>query len=445
MSRELPQSVPQNARHTFASALPFFYGYVMMMVAMLVQICTSPGQTFAFSAFTQPLTESLNLSDSRLAFAYMLGTLAAAFPLSAVGPLSDRFGIRNVTLIAVVALAGACFVAANVTGFYSLLLAFFLLRFLGQGALSLLSGNAISMWFRSKIGRVSAIMSIGTGLAFAWIPTLLSQSIEDTGWRETYRFIGWLTLGVMIPVIWILFCNRPEDLGQRVDATTPDETDDNSGKQPSTPNQNTSPSDGLTLRAALRDRSYYILGSCNIVWAMTGTGVVFYLYKVCAEHGHDPAVGSAVLKTFGLAMLTMQLLGGIVADFLRPNRLLACGMLMLLSALTLITLFHGIFAFHGYALLFGGGQGLLLSVGSVVWVRYYGREHLGVIRGTVWCLTVAGSGCGPLIMGVCNDLTGSFGDALAAFAWIMLPVTIVAPLALPPAKFSSEASSGLLK
>ena len=445
MSRELPQPLPRNLRQTFASALPFFYGYVMMLVAMLVQICTSPGQTFAFSAFTQPLTESLTLSDSRLAFAYMLGTLAAAFPLFAVGPLSDRFGIRHVTLVCVAALAAACFVAANATGFYSLLLSFFLLRFLGQGALSLLSGNAISMWFRSKIGRVSAIMSIGTGLAFAWVPSLLSQSIEDVGWRDTYRYTGWLTLAVMIPVIWLLFCNKPEDVDQRVDAADPDRNGVSPSDQPQASGPSRSPSDGLTLRAALRNRSYYILGGCNIVWAMTGTGVVFYLYKVCAEHGHDPTVGSAVLRTFGLAMLTMQLLGGIVADFLRLNRLLAFGMLMLLSALTLITVFHNVLALHGYAVLFGGGQGLLLSVGSVVWVRYYGRERLGVIRGTVWCLTVAGSGCGPLIMGVCNDLTGSFGDALAAFAWIMLPVTIVAPLALPPPKFSGEAGSGMPK
>ena len=41
-----------------AARLPFFYGYVMIPVAMFVQIATSPGQTFAVAAFTPSLRES---------------------------------------------------------------------------------------------------------------------------------------------------------------------------------------------------------------------------------------------------------------------------------------------------------------------------------------------------------------------------------------------------
>src|SRR6056297_1148875 len=169
-----------------ARRLPFFYGYVMIPVAMMVQVCTSPGQTFAVSAFTPALRESLQMSDSKLSLAYMLGTFAAAFPLSLVGPLADRFGLRRVTAIAICGLAATCLLASRIQGFASLLAVFLLLRFLGQGALTLLGGNAIAMWFRSKIGRVSAIMSIGTAVAFAWVPGWLNQSITALGWRQTF-------------------------------------------------------------------------------------------------------------------------------------------------------------------------------------------------------------------------------------------------------------------
>ena len=33
------------------SRVPFFYGWVMLPVAMLIQIATSPGQTFGISGF----------------------------------------------------------------------------------------------------------------------------------------------------------------------------------------------------------------------------------------------------------------------------------------------------------------------------------------------------------------------------------------------------------
>ena len=102
----------------------------MIPVAMLLQIATSPGQTFAVSAFTPYLRESLKLTDSQLSLAYMLGTLLAALPLMLVGPLSDRYGLRGISLIAIGMLSAACYFAAKVTNFYSLLAAFFLLRFL---------------------------------------------------------------------------------------------------------------------------------------------------------------------------------------------------------------------------------------------------------------------------------------------------------------------------
>ncbi len=73
---------------------------------MLVQLATSPGQTFAINAFTPYLRESLQLSDSQLSVAYMLGTLLAAFPLALMDPLSDRHSLRNVTLN--VMLSAAC-------------------------------------------------------------------------------------------------------------------------------------------------------------------------------------------------------------------------------------------------------------------------------------------------------------------------------------------------
>ena len=407
--------------HRIAARLPFFYGYVMVPVAMLVQIATSPGQTFAISAFTPYLRDGLQLSNSQLSLAYMLGTLFAALPLTFIGPLSDRFGLRGITLAAIAALSCACYFASTVWNFSTLLAAFFLLRFLGQGSLSLLSGNAISMWFRTRIGRVSAAMSIGTAIAFAWIPAWINESIAAIGWRTTYQAIAVIVGVTMLPIVALFFCNRPEDVGQDVD-----------GQASGTADQNPSTEHSLTMRQATRCRAFYILAASNTLWAMAGTGIVFYLFTLCEDLGFRSSVPANLFKTFGLTMLAAQLIGGVLADFWPLNRMLTVGMLMLSVGLGLICWGESELALHGFAAFFGGGQGLLLAVGNVIWVRYFGRAHLGTIRGAVWCCTVAGSGFGPLLMGITRDRTGRFDVALFALFGLMTLIAIFAWWAQPP-------------
>jgi MFS family permease len=80
----------------------------------------------------------------------------------------------------------------------------------------------------------------------------------------------------------------------------------------------------------------------------------------------------------------------------------------------------------------GASQGILGAVQSTLWVRYYGRQHLGKIRGSTWTATVAGSSLGPFVMGVTFDLFGSYNTSLWLFAAILLPLIIATPFATPP-------------
>lgn len=403
-----------------------FYGYWMLPIAMLLQIGSSPGQTFAVSAFTPAILDSLNLTQSRLGLAYMLGTLFAAVPLSTVGPASDRFGLKRVTCLVVIALAGACVFASSVTSFAGLLAAFFLLRFLGQGSMSLLSNNTTAMWFRHRIGRVSALLSIGSAVAFAWVPDWISTSVDVIGWRSTYRWIAVLLVTILLPVLLLLYRNRPEDVGQDVD-----------GVRLPSPEENRSETrevelPGVELSTALRSVSYYIIGLSNIIWAMAGTGVLFYLFTLCDERGLVDETAQSLFKILGLSMLMAQLCGGILGDFLKLNRLFGIGTSLVAIGLSWLAWDTTLNGARTFAVLFGAGQGMLISVTGVIMVRFYGRKHLGSIRGTIWCGTVAGSGCGPLIMGAFYDRVGSYDPAVACFAIAMTPLAFAAWLIRPP-------------
>ena len=64
------------------------------LVAMFI---TAPGQTFVISTFNDSLTEALGLTPTRLAAAYLIGTLLSAASLTPIGRLADRVGPRRIS------------------------------------------------------------------------------------------------------------------------------------------------------------------------------------------------------------------------------------------------------------------------------------------------------------------------------------------------------------
>ncbi len=85
-----------------------------------------------------------------------------------------------------------------------------------------------------------------------------------------------------------------------------------------------------------------------------------------------------------------------------------------------------------FALVFALGSGLWMAVNETLWVRYYGRAHLGKIRGSVVTIGVGTSSLGPFAMGLAYDTFGSFSQILWAFAILVAPLALLGLLATPP-------------
>jgi hypothetical protein len=70
------------------------------------------------------------------------------------------------------------------------------------------------------------------------------------------------------------------------------------------------------------------------------------------------------------------------------------------------------------ALIYGVLNGVMIGasnvVNAVVFAAYYGRRHLGSIRGVTMIVNVAASALGPLPLGLARDLLGSYAPALIA-------------------------------
>ena len=412
-----------------ASRVPFFYGWVMLPIVMLVHIATSPGQTYGISVFNPFIREALGLSHSAISGAYMMGTFLASLPMTLVGSLMDRYGPR-ITLTATVCLFGlSCAFMSQVSGVFTLFIAFLFLRMLGQGAMGLLGMNALAMWFIRRLGFAGGVASLGFTLAMGLVPAAHLMLIDTLGWRKAYLVLGGLVCAVLLPLFALLYRNRPEDIGQLPDGRPAPRVDATS-HQGSTLRQ-TDEADA-TLPQALRTRAYWILAASTATFSMAITGITFHIVQVFLDVGLTEGDAALMFSAMAVSMAASRFVSGLAVDRWRLNLLLAGSTLgMCLGLLTLVKMDS---TWHGqlFGLVTGASQGVMLAVGATVWVRYYGRAHLGKIRGSLATIGVASSSIGPFIMGYAHDLFGGYQEALWLFLALYIPQIITSLWATPP-------------
>ena len=396
----------------------------MLPAVMLVTICTSPGQTYGVSVFNPYIQQSLGLSSAELSGAYMIGTVLASLPLFWVGALMDRYGPRRV-LVGVVVLFGlTCMGMRYVSGLGSLFLVFFFLRFLGQGSMSMLARNALAMWFERRLGFVSGVSNIGMAVAVGTVPALGFALVEAHGWRGAYEVFGigiWLLL---IPLVVLVFRDRPEDMGQELDGGLTIERKEASERV----------GYSFTMEQVLRTRSYWIAVVCMASWSMSGTGAQFHIVSIFAERGLGAGPVAAMFSLYAFIMACVRLGGGMLADRVALNGLMAASAFCQGMGLAALNVVPASVLPYFYAAVFALGSGLLMAVSETIWVRYYGRAHLGKIRGSVSTIGVAASGVGPFLMGVGHDVFGSFSPVLWACSILCVPLSVLGLWATTPSR-----------
>jgi MFS family permease len=86
-----------------------------------------------------------------------------------------------------------------------------------------------------------------------------------------------------------------------------------------------------------------------------------------------------------------------------------------------------------FALLFGVAIGAGNIIENQLWADYFGREHLGAIRGFGAPFRIA-SPTGPVLTGLLFEWTGSYTVPFAVFTVIFMVMTVAMYFATPPVK-----------
>jgi sugar phosphate permease len=286
------------------------YGWVMVGVTFLTSI-VSAGAVGAPGVFIVPLQKEFGWStaeiSSALSIRFVLFGLMAPFAAA----LMNRYGLRNVTLTALLTVVSALVLSLGMSQVWQLVLLWGVVVGIGTGMTALvLSATIAARWFSARRGLVIGILtaSVATG-QLVFLP-LLASLTERMGWRTALGLMC-MMLGVAAVAVLMVMRDRPSDVGLRPFG------DD--GKQPlPAPAPNNAPIMAAalgTLRDASKSTVFWVLFATFFICGASTNGLVqVHLIPMCLDFGIPQVQAASLLAAMGIFDFFGTIVSGLLSD-----------------------------------------------------------------------------------------------------------------------------------
>lgn len=371
-----------------------------------------PGQTIGVSAFTDPLMEAVKLSRSNLSLAYLIGTVTSSLFLTPAGRMYDRYGARVMAIASAIVLGSVLIflsycgrittcLSLNTTATIAMMaFGFFVLRFSGQGVLTMTCRNMAMKWFDHFRGLVNGLQGPLVAMGFSMAPAWFGGMIDLWGWDLAWRYIGLFSLCVFSIFAWVFYRDNPENCG-----LIPDGREGHAHKV----KKEFPLAHEMGLKEARGTISFWAIA---LSLGYSGLFVTAFSYH---HRAIFDAAGLDVAKTIKLffpaaAILSviLKVVGGILSDRVSVRTLLyifALGHILSALGFFLLSTPAGLWII---ILGYGVGGGFFSILAGVCYPRLFGRKYLGAISGLSMSIIVFSSALGPYLFSLVKDRTGSF-------------------------------------
>jgi nitrate/nitrite transporter NarK len=404
-----------------------FYGWYMVAASIAANTIFSAAYFQGFGVLIIPIERTFGWDRWVISAAMSLRQLESGILSPVVGFLLDRFSSRKLifwsAVISALGFIGLGFTNGIVTFFL-----FFAIISLGASGVShaVTWPVIISRWFRRKRGL--AIGLAVTGPIFGSPVVILNTQIEEAyGWRAVVIGYGIIIL-IGVTLLSMLVRDRPEPYGLRPDGDPPEE--DACTKRSIGPSGR-GPDTGLTLRAVLRTKEFWLFTSyLSGTFAVNSAFQVHMIPYFQQDIGLTSAWAAAVLSIVFIISGIGRVGGGYLLDTMDYRLVLAVVAAMMGFALLYLQLVdvNTVSATLPFALMFGVSFGCLVPMRGAVGSIMFGTRAIGGILGILQGAPVAAGVIGPLVMGIIFDLNGNYSVAmwgLIVISALMTPLSSV--------------------
>lgn len=404
-----------------------YYGWIIVALSALSLFFSSPGQTYSISAFINSYITDFGYSRTLISSIYSTATIISGFLIVFMGRAVDKYGQRNIFIIAGLMLGFACMFNSFIINLPMIFIGFFMLRYFGQGSLTLIPGSLVPQWFENKRALAISLYGLGNMFANMVVPATNVWFINRFGWQTAWRGWSFLLILVFAPIMWLFIVNKPEDIGLLPDNQEVKHEDDLNNELEKMEKES------WTLNEALKTKEFWFIGIISMIIPMVTTGLMFHFFSIMEIQGVNETAASFVIGLIALPGFIMPLVASLIIDKTRSKYVIIATLLIIaLDLIFMITVSSTVTA-ATFMLIYGLATSIQGVTLGVIWVRYFGRLYLGSIRGASTVFMVVGSALGPLPFGLSFDLTGSYNSvflmmAITSIGGIILALSIKKPL-----------------
>jgi predicted MFS family arabinose efflux permease len=376
------------------------------------------GNEFQWSRATVSSIVGLNI------FLYgLIGPFAAA--------LYQRFGLRRTMVAAMLLLAAGYGLSTAATRFWHFVVLWGFVVGAGSGLAATVLGAAVAnRWFTARRGLVMGVLTASTATGQLVFLPWLASATEGGVWRTAAWIVVGATLAV-VPVIWLLMRDGPEDVGQRPygEARGAEPLAGARGYGSANPAKRALD----VLLEAVRVRDFWLLaGSFFVCGASTNGLIGTHLISAAFDCGIPEVRAAGLLALMGLFDLVGTTASGWLSD--RYN----CRYLLFgyygLRGLSLLFLPHALLGPAAGLWVFAVFYGLdwIATVPPTVKLtgEVFGREKAAIVFGWVAAAHQVGAAFATYTAGAVRTALGSYAWAfMGAGALCLIAAVVVLPIA----------------
>ncbi|MDE2836247.1 MAG: MFS transporter [Chloroflexota bacterium] len=391
-----------------------------------------------FGIFVAPMSEELGLGNSAFGWALSARLLGFAASGPFIGRLIDSRGSRVPLAVGGVMLGGSAAALGMISAGWQMIgLTLFagLMGFWGSSTLFLTI--PIAKWFVRKRGRAMSLFFPGIPFGIGIASPLTQMLIDAVGWRDAWLVLGTVG-GLSIAAISLVFIrSQPSDLGLLPDGESISlETDEHAWRS-------RRPEYSWTVREAMRTGAFWRISvAYGLLMAAMGTIGVFWV-AFLRSLDIPPQVAAISFSTQAFTQVGASILVAPWIDRLQARYVAMAGFAAVAAGMLVASVAST--AWHGFAgaAFVGIGLGVGMLMQTHIWPAYYGRDHIGAVRGAATPLTLFMTGLGTPALGVLFDTTSFATGWLAAAGGLLVGFMLLAlsPKPRPPRTPLTDAAS----
>ena len=371
-----------------------------------------------FTVFVPALQGDFGASRSAITLVYSFALLVGGTGAPIAGWIVDRFGLRALTVVGIVAATLASVGASQATVVWHLYLCLGIVMGFGGASLSgVLSSTLLGRWFpANRLGVALAVAWSASGVGAIVMFPLAEHLIVTQGWRHAYVVFACAS-AVLLPVLLVLPWRRIE---RGAIGLVPARASDRPGP---------------TAGEAVRDWPFWAL---TFSFALTSVGIFCLVPQTMVyllERGLDGGYAARALAVAGfltpLGMIGFSWLADRGGRKIAAILAYACSIAGV-GALALVQGPSDDFWLWLYVLLFGGSMGSRGPMISTLATLRYRGAHFGRIYGLISVGMGLGGFLGAWAGGLLHDWTGGYAAVM---------VLSVSALVLAAASLGSEAGA----